>query len=208
MKRIVLFVMTTLTILVLLFGYHTSTSSRAVAGESSVVVPVPAGASTATASTSAAPSSAGITKPSVPAGEAAGSDTTGGATVSVAPTTAPTTSAATSSSAAATTSSAAATTSSSAAVAGGTFLGDSTDTRWGAVQVQINVANGKITAVSVPVYPDGNGRDQEINATALPILVQETVSAQSSKIDMVSGATVTSDGYVTSLQSALDKAGL
>jgi uncharacterized protein with FMN-binding domain len=76
------------------------------------------------------------------------------------------------------------------------------------VQVQLTVAGGKITAVQVVQYPDSNGRDQEINAQALPILVKETLSAQSAKIDMVSGATYTSDGYLTSLQSALDQAGL
>jgi uncharacterized protein with FMN-binding domain len=76
------------------------------------------------------------------------------------------------------------------------------------VQVQLTVASGKITNVSVVEYPNNNPRDQEINAQALPILVQETLSAQSAHIDMVSGATVTSDGYLQSLQSALDKAGL
>jgi uncharacterized protein with FMN-binding domain len=70
------------------------------------------------------------------------------------------------------------------------------------------VANGTITDVSVVEYPNGNGRDQEINARALPVLIQETLKAQSADIDMVSGATVTSDGYLESLQSALDKAGL
>jgi uncharacterized protein with FMN-binding domain len=74
--------------------------------------------------------------------------------------------------------------------------------------VQLTVQNGKITAVSVVQYPNGNGRDQEINSYALPILVQETITAQSAKVDMVSGATVTSDGYLTSLQSAIDQAGL
>jgi uncharacterized protein with FMN-binding domain len=72
----------------------------------------------------------------------------------------------------------------------------------------VTVANRKITNVSVPVYPNGNGRDAEINAQALPILIQETLHAQSAQIDMVSGATVTSDGYLQSLQSALDKAGI
>ena len=52
-------------------------------------------------------------------------------------------------------------------------------TRWGDVQVTITVTNGKITDVAVPVYPNGNGRDQEINAYALPILRQETLPAQS-----------------------------
>jgi hypothetical protein len=56
--------------------------------------------------------------------------------------------------------------------------------------------------------PDGNPRDQQINAYALPILVQESLDAQSANIDMVSGATVTSDGHLRSLQGALDEAGL
>jgi uncharacterized protein with FMN-binding domain len=62
--------------------------------------------------------------------------------------------------------------------------------------------------VSVVDYPDGNPKDQEINSYALPILIDETVTAQSAGIDMVSGATVTSVGYQQSLQSALDEAGL
>jgi uncharacterized protein with FMN-binding domain len=76
------------------------------------------------------------------------------------------------------------------------------------VQVQLSVANGTVTAVSVVEYPDNNGKDKSINARALPILVRETLKAQSAEIDMVSGATVTSEGYLESLQSALDKAGL
>jgi uncharacterized protein with FMN-binding domain len=76
------------------------------------------------------------------------------------------------------------------------------------VQVSITVNGGKITDVAVPVYPTGNGRDQEINAYALPALRQETLAAQNAAIDTVSGATVTSDGYLQSLQSALDAAGL
>lgn len=76
------------------------------------------------------------------------------------------------------------------------------------VQVQVKVNGGKLADVSVLQSPNGNPRDQEINAYALPILVQESLDAQSANIDMVSGATVTSDGYLQSLQGALDKAGL
>ena len=65
---------------------------------------------------------------------------------------------------------------------------------------------GKITKVTVLQHPSGNPRDAEINDYALPILIQETLNAQSANIDMVSGATVTSDGYVQSLQAALDGA--
>ena len=94
------------------------------------------------------------------------------------------------------------------AAGGSTVTGAVAQTRWGPVQVRLTLAEGKITAVDVVQYPDGNGRDREINADALPVLVQETISAQSADVDMVSGATVTSTGYVQSLQSALDQAGL
>ena len=106
------------------------------------------------------------------------------------------------------TSSSAAPSSSASSAGTTTVTGSVAQTRWGPVQVQLTVAGGKITAVQVVQYPDSNGRDQEINAQALPILVKETLSAQSAKIDMVSGATYTSDGYLTSLQSALNQAGL
>ena len=89
-----------------------------------------------------------------------------------------------------------------------TVTGDSVDTRWGPVQVQITVANGKVTAAQAVVYPQNNGRDQEINSYAVPALNQEAVAAGSANIQMVSGATYTSDGYIQSLQSALDKAGV
>ncbi|WP_199509651.1 FMN-binding protein [Nucisporomicrobium flavum] len=89
-----------------------------------------------------------------------------------------------------------------------TYTGSVAQTRWGPVQVTITVSGGRITEVAVPVYPNGNHRDQEINAYALPVLRQETLAAQGAAIDTVSGATVTSDGYVESLQAALDAAHL
>jgi uncharacterized protein with FMN-binding domain len=89
-----------------------------------------------------------------------------------------------------------------------TVTGETADTRWGPVQVQITVAGGKVTAARTLQVPDGNFRDQEINSYAVPILNQEAVQAQSAQIDAVSGATVTSDGYIRSLQSALDQAHL
>ena len=74
--------------------------------------------------------------------------------------------------------------------------------------MRITVQNGTITAVEAIEYPQNNPRDQQINAYAIPQLNQEALSAKSASIDMVSGATYTSEGYVGSLQSALDKAGL
>jgi uncharacterized protein with FMN-binding domain len=87
-----------------------------------------------------------------------------------------------------------------------TVTGDSVDTRWGPVQVSVTVANGKITAVNAVEYPQNNPRDEEINSFAIPTLNQEATSANSANIDTVSGATYTSQGYISSLQSALDKA--
>ncbi|MBW0137696.1 FMN-binding protein [Pseudonocardia abyssalis] len=94
------------------------------------------------------------------------------------------------------------------ATSSGTVTGSVAQTRWGPVQVQLTVADGVITAVDVVQYPQGNDKDQRINARALPVLVQETLGAQSADVDMVSGATVTSEGYLESLQSAIDQAGL
>jgi len=92
--------------------------------------------------------------------------------------------------------------------------------RWGEVQVTIVVRKTtttvlktkkttvarRITKVTVPVYPNHTGRSVFINEQALPVLVQETLQAQSTGIDMVSGATFTSQGYIESLQSAIDAA--
>lgn len=89
-----------------------------------------------------------------------------------------------------------------------TVTGDSADTRWGPVQVQIVISGGELAGIKVPVAPANNRRDLAINNEALPILNEEALSAKSAQIDTVSGATYTSDGYIRSLQSALDKAGL
>jgi uncharacterized protein with FMN-binding domain len=89
-----------------------------------------------------------------------------------------------------------------------TVDGDSVQTAYGPIQVNITVKDGKITAVNVPVYPQGTERDIQINEFALPELVQETISADSANIDAVSGASYTSQGYISSLQNAIDKAGI
>ncbi len=97
---------------------------------------------------------------------------------------------------------------SSIAGAAKTVTGTAADTIYGPVQVQITVKNGKVTAAQAVQYPQGSPRDQQINGYAIPVLNQEAVSVSSASIDAVSGATYTSGGYVTSLQSALDKAGV
>jgi uncharacterized protein with FMN-binding domain len=92
--------------------------------------------------------------------------------------------------------------------------------RWGNVQVTIVVQKTtttvlathkktvfrKITKVTVPVYPNHTDRSIFINQQALPLLVQETLKAQSTGIDLISGATFTSQGFASSLQSAIIQA--
>jgi len=149
-KRIVLWLLSTVSAVVLMFGYHTSTSGPAATAQA------PVGASLSTTSTTTSSGS----------GAGGGSGGTDGGT---------------------------------------TTTGKTAQTRWGPVQVQITTdASGQITDVEVVDYPSGNGEDQRINSYALPKLVQETLDVQSADIDMVSGATVTSEGYLQSLQSALD----
>ena len=86
--------------------------------------------------------------------------------------------------------------------------------RFGTLQVVITVkkttvrekVTRKITAISVPVYPEHTGRSLYISENAIPILRSEALRAQSAHVDLVSGATYTSDAFAGSLQSAILKA--
>ncbi|WP_434318500.1 FMN-binding protein [Leifsonia sp. P73] len=86
-----------------------------------------------------------------------------------------------------------------------TVTGTAVDTRYGPVQVKVTFEGTKITAIDAIQYPTESGRDQEINSQAIPMLQQEAMSSQSAKIDTISGATYTSEGYIQSLQSAIDQ---
>jgi uncharacterized protein with FMN-binding domain len=92
--------------------------------------------------------------------------------------------------------------------ASGTFTGTSVQTRFGPVQVQITVANGSITEVTALQLTDEDQRSVSISNRTAPVLRQEVLTAQSANVQGVSGATYTSDAYLSSLQSALDQAGL
>jgi uncharacterized protein with FMN-binding domain len=87
-----------------------------------------------------------------------------------------------------------------------TVTGAAVSTIYGPIQVQITVKGGHVTAAKAVEYPQAFQQDQQINGYAIPELNREAVTAGSAKIDMVSGATYTSQGYISSLQSALDQA--
>ena len=160
MKRIVTWLLSTISVVVLLFGYHTSTGGTVAATAPSITV------------------SGGKSSTTTSGGTGGGSSGSG--------------SDASQRSAAKTT----------------TVTGSTVDTRWGPVQVQLTLSGDTIADVAVLQYPNANREDQQISSYALPILMQSTVDAQSADIDMVSGATYTSAGYLQSLQSALDQAGI
>lgn len=98
-------------------------------------------------------------------------------------------------------------TTSAKATAQRTIDGDAVQTRYGVVQVKVTLQGKKIDSVSFDQIQGYDQRSDEINQSAAPTLVQEALTAQSANVDTVSGATYTSEGYIQSLQSALDKAG-
>jgi uncharacterized protein with FMN-binding domain len=165
-RRLTLWIVSTVAALVLLFSYHTSTEGFGSRQAAALAPANPGSASTSTA-------------PPTPGSSSSSNDSSSNGSGS-----------------------------STSTSTSGTFTGSTVDTRWGPVQVQVTVAGGKITDVQATVYPQDNPRDQEINAYALPVLHDEAISAQSAQIDAVSGATVTSDGYIESLQAAIDAANL
>jgi uncharacterized protein with FMN-binding domain len=169
MRRITTWVLSTISALVLLFSYHTSTNSGAAA---SVIAQSDADTGATSGDT-----------PSTDSGST-GSGTTGSGSGSTSDS------------------------GSGSSSAAKTYTGDAVMTRYGDVQVEITVENGKITDAQVTQVPWSDHKDQEINSYAVPILNQEAVDQQSSNIDMVSGATYTSQGYIGSLQSAIDQANL
>ncbi len=90
-------------------------------------------------------------------------------------------------------------------LADGTYAGSAVGEPWGEFQVQVTVSGGKIAAISVLQSPQDR-HSSRINSQAVPMLTQAVIAAQSTSVDMVSGATWTSESYLTSLQAALDQA--
>ncbi|HET7901408.1 MAG TPA: hypothetical protein VFL59_09485 [Candidatus Nanopelagicales bacterium] len=87
------------------------------------------------------------------------------------------------------------------------YYGAAVTYRYGTFQVMIRVQGGVIISAKATQYPSG-GTSGSINARAIPILSSETIQSQSASIANVSAATLSSNAWKTSLQSALSKAGL
>jgi uncharacterized protein with FMN-binding domain len=91
----------------------------------------------------------------------------------------------------------------------GVFSGNVTQTKYGPVQVEITVKNNSIIAVSALKFPDGDRRSLSISQQAVPYLIEQTLGVvNASQVQGVSQATYTSNGWRTSLGSAIKKAGI
>jgi uncharacterized protein with FMN-binding domain len=88
----------------------------------------------------------------------------------------------------------------------GSYTGSVADAQWGNVQVQAVIQNGKITNVTFLQYPNERDRSVRINSYADPQLVSEALQAQSANVDVVTGATDTSEAFIQSLSDALSQA--
>jgi uncharacterized protein with FMN-binding domain len=96
--------------------------------------------------------------------------------------------------------------SSSSGYKDGTYTGQDVQNQFGDTQVKITISGGKITDVQAIQLPYDRQRSAEISQFAAPQLHDEVLQAQSAQIDLLSGATFTSDAYAQSVQSALDQA--
>jgi uncharacterized protein with FMN-binding domain len=92
------------------------------------------------------------------------------------------------------------------AINDGTYTGTQADAYYGMVQVRAVVSGGKVASVDVLSYPADRSRSRGINSFALPQLQSEVVRAQSASVDVVSGATLTSEAYISSIAAALAQA--
>jgi uncharacterized protein with FMN-binding domain len=89
----------------------------------------------------------------------------------------------------------------------GQYTGQVADAFYGAVQVQVDIQGGKIANVQFLQYPNDRRTSVRINSQAVPMLQSEALQAQSAQVDIISGATLTSQAFIESLQSALVNAG-
>lgn len=89
----------------------------------------------------------------------------------------------------------------------GSYTGAAESTPFGTVQVSVTVSGGRLSDVTALHLTDRGGQSVRISNRAAPILRQEVLAAQSAHVSMVGGATYTSEGYLASVQSALDQAG-
>ncbi len=89
----------------------------------------------------------------------------------------------------------------------GSYTGTIADAQWGYVQVRADISQGRITNVQFLQFPSDRSRSVRINQYADPALITEAIQAQSAHVDVITGATYSSEAFMQSLSSALAQAG-
>jgi uncharacterized protein with FMN-binding domain len=88
----------------------------------------------------------------------------------------------------------------------GTYTGSVADAQWGNIQVKVTITSGKVKDVQYLQYPNDRNRSIEINQYADPLLTNEAIQTQSGQVDIITGATDTSEAFIQSLSAALTQA--
>lgn len=88
----------------------------------------------------------------------------------------------------------------------GSYVGSAADAVYGNIQVKVTIIDGKITSVTYLQYPHDQDTSVQINQQSDPMLAQEAIQKQSAQVDIVSGATQTSQAFIQSMQAALANA--
>jgi len=88
----------------------------------------------------------------------------------------------------------------------GSYTGAVADAFYGNIQVKAIIQNGKISDVQFLQYPNDRRQSIEINSQAMPLLTSEAIQTQNAQVDIISGATDTSQAFIQSLASALKQA--
>ncbi len=88
----------------------------------------------------------------------------------------------------------------------GEYTGSATDAFYGTIQVKATITNGNLSDVQFLQYPNDEAESVAVSKAAMPTLRQEAITSQNSKVDIVTGATQTSEAFRKSLASALTQA--
>ncbi len=88
----------------------------------------------------------------------------------------------------------------------GTYTGNVENVYYGNVQIEIAISQGKISNINVLQYPNDNPTSSYISTQAISLLKQEVIQSQSSNVNIISGASYVSQGFIQSIGSALKKA--
>lgn len=88
------------------------------------------------------------------------------------------------------------------------YLGQEVSTQYGPVQVMIATDGVKIVGLRPVKAPQANEQQKQASIAAIKPINQQVMASNGQSVQIVSGATITSQAYIQSLRSAMAQAGL